>query len=92
MMKKLIAMVLAVFVLSTAALAHGHGGRGGYGARTCRSTGVCYTDADGDGVCDNWGTGTCGMGRAYVDADGDGVCDHYGTGDCGGSHCRWTAQ
>ena len=41
-------------------------------------------DADGDGVCDNAGTG-CGMygaGRGYVDADGDGVCDNAGMG-CG---------
>ena len=43
-----------------------------------------YVDADGDGVCDNAGTG-CGMygaGRGYVDADGDGVCDNAGMG-CG---------
>lgn len=43
-----------------------------------------YVDTDGDGVCDNAGTG-CGMygaGRGYVDADGDGVCDNAGMG-CG---------
>lgn len=41
-----------------------------------------YVDADGDGVCDNAGTG-CGLygaGRGYVDADGDGVCDNTGAG------------
>jgi hypothetical protein len=47
-----------------------------------------YVDADGDGVCDNRGTGNCGNGNGqngqnYVDADGDGVCDNRGTGNCG---------
>ena len=36
-----------------------------------------YVDADGDGVCDNYGTNGCG--RNYVDSDGDGVCDNYAT-------------
>ena len=36
-----------------------------------------FVDADGDGVCDNYGAGT---GRGFVDTDGDGVCDNYGTG------------
>lgn len=49
-MKKLIAILLAVFVLSTAALAAGHG-RGG-GIRACDGTGSSYADANGDGVCD----------------------------------------
>lgn len=40
-----------------------------------------FVDADGDGICDNRGTGTGGgNGAGYVDADGDGVCDNYGTG------------
>jgi len=70
--------------LSTAPVAvmqgagHGRGGTGGTGAG---GTGACngtnYVDADGDGVCDNAGTGT---GTNYVDADGDGVCDNAGTG------------
>ena len=38
-----------------------------------------YVDADGDGVCDNYGTG-CGRGQYFVDADGDGICDNCGTG------------
>ena len=91
MMKKLIAILLAVFVLSTAALAVGHG-RGGHGIWSCDGTGNFYADTNEDGLCDYYGTGTCGMGRAYVDADGDGVCDHYGTGRCGGAHCGWAAQ
>ncbi len=37
-----------------------------------------YVDEDGDGVCDNLGTG--GWGPGYVDEDGDGVCDNLGTG------------
>ena len=36
-----------------------------------------YADANGDGICDNRGTG---RGVCYVDADGDGVCDNCGTG------------
>ena len=42
-----------------------------------------YVDADGDGVCDNYGSGYCGNGAGYVDADGDGVCDNRGSGYCG---------
>lgn len=38
-----------------------------------------YVDADGDGVCDNYGIGGCGAG--YVDADGDGICDNFNTGN-----------
>lgn len=70
-MKRIITMFLAVLMvagLATTAMA-----RGGYGR------GRNYVDADGNGVCDNYGTG---CGRNYVDADGDGVCDNYGTG-CG---------
>lgn len=45
--------------------------------------GTCgnYVDADGDGVCDNRGSGQGagqGQGANYVDADGDGVCDNRG--------------
>lgn len=69
-MKRLITLFLAVLMvagLATTAMARGGGcGRG-------RN----YVDADGNGVCDNYGTG---CGRNYVDADGDGVCDNYGTG------------
>ena len=40
-----------------------------------------FVDADGDGICDNYGTGAGrGNGAGFVDADGDGVCDNYGTG------------
>lgn len=39
-----------------------------------------YVDADGDGVCDNYGNYGNGCGRrsgcGYVDADGDGICDN----------------
>ena len=50
-----------------------------------------HVDANGDGVCDNYGTG---RGQYFVDADGDGICDNYGTGmgrGCGqgqGRYCR----
>lgn len=42
-----------------------------------------FVDEDGDGVCDNAGTGR-GPGRGYgpnfADEDGDGVCDHAASG------------
>ncbi|NNJ12738.1 hypothetical protein EKD04_020645 [Chloroflexales bacterium ZM16-3] len=44
-----------------------------------------FVDADGDGVCDNAGTGA---GDNYVDTDGDGVCDNMGTGTGTGSQSR----
>lgn len=48
----------------------------------CPGNGRGYVDADGDGICDYYGSGYgCGngygCGRGYVDADGDGVCDNY---------------
>ena len=52
-MKRIITMFLAVLMvagLATTAMARGGSGRG-------RN----YVDADGDGVCDNYGTG-CGRG------------------------------
>lgn len=76
---------------------------GGSFARVCDTAGSyaragisrAYADADGDGICDNYGKGNgagyvdadgdgvcdnCGgRGRGYVDADGDGVCDNWGT-------------
>ena len=48
-----------------------------------------FVDANGDGICDNRGTG---RGCWYVDADGDGVCDNYGSGRWAGRGChgcRW---
>jgi len=45
-----------------------------------RGMGRNYVDADGDGICDNWGT--CG----YVDEDGDGICDN-----CGVAHGNYLA-
>lgn len=51
--------------------------------------GRSFVDANGDGICDNRGTG---RGVCYVDADGDGVCDNYGAGRWAGRGChgcRW---
>ena len=90
-MKKILTVALAVVMLgvgASAALAAGQGcGRGLSGVH---HNGLCsqlhancaYTDANGDGVCDNCGTGLGhhGNGVNYVDANGDGVCDNYGTG------------
>lgn len=41
-----------------------------------------FIDEDGDGICDNFATGACGLG--YVDENGDGICDNYAYG----SGCR----
>ena len=59
---------------------------------TCQGNGAGYVDADGDGACDNAGSGVCqgngnanGNGAGYVDADGDGACDNAGSGVCQGN-------
>ena len=69
------AAVLVVSLCVTGALAAGRHSRWNTGAGGV--SGCSDTDADGDGVCDNSGTG---CGRYYTDADGDGVCDNFGTG------------
>ncbi len=86
MKKTLLGILIGLVILAvgvTTAFAAGPGGRHhGTGAT---GTGVCrYVDANGDGICDNRGTG-CGQGGGYADADGDGVCDNY-TGGQGGHH------
>lgn len=50
---------------------------------TCLGSCEGFVDADGDGICDRWGSGPCADHDGcpgYVDADGDGICDHYGNG------------
>lgn len=37
--------------------------------------GRCFTDTDGDGICDN-ADSMC----IYADEDGDGICDHHASG------------
>ena len=74
-MKKMItailtaALVLSIGAISTFAAAPGQNAN--------------YTDADNDGVCDNYvpvksakGTGA-GQNANYTDANNDGVCDNY---------------
>ena len=44
-----------------------------------------YTDADGDGVCDNRASASCVNSEScptanFVDEDNDGICDTRGTG------------
>jgi len=62
-----------------------------------------FVDQDGDGVCDNAGSGRGpgrgpgqGYGPNYVDADGDGVCDNADSGASfgrpGGMMGRWGQQ
>lgn len=78
---------LALTVLTTGALAGWHhgqsGGSGNYG--TCANTVCHYADADGDGVCDNYGqyTGT-GYGQYAGTGHGSG---HHG-GGCRGGGCH----
>ncbi len=48
--------------------------------------GCQFLDEDGDGICDNYNQGICGIGNGtgYVDEDGDGICDNYSSGMGGG--------
>lgn len=85
--KGTIAAALVLSVAATTAFAaggwrsHSSSYRGGMGCQGAYC-GTNYVDANGDGICDNRGTG---WGRNYLDADGDGVCDYLGRGHCG----RW---
>ena len=76
---------LLVLSLGTGAMAasQGHGGGG------CQ--GQYFVDEDGDGVCDNLGTGKGQAGRAGTSwiEDGDGVCDNLGTGRGQGGQGRY---
>lgn len=82
---------LACTVGATGAWAAGPGRAGAQPA--CTTARCLFTDADGDGVCDNSADGACrydadgdgvcdctGQGRYFVDENGDGVCDNRGTG------------
>ena len=74
MKKMVMGAIRAALVLSMAVT-------GAFAAGYDNGRGRNFVDANGDGVCDNYGTGT-GRGQYFVDANGDGVCDNYGTG-CG---------
>ena len=92
MKKKAVAGILIGLVVlavgATSALAAGpgggrHAGWSGINGGNGTGSGVCrYVDANGDGICDNYGTG---CGGHYVDSNGDGICDNYGTG-CGSNY------
>lgn len=74
---------VAAISCGTAAIAArgGNAYRSGECSNTVECTEVCFTDNDGDGICDNRGTGNgCGKGQGFVDEDNDGVCDNRGTG------------
>ena len=51
--------------------------------------GCGYVDADGDGVCDNYGTAACNHGGAAGGARGSGLQNGYGHHgeNHGGGHC-----
>lgn len=77
LMKKTLGIVLsAVTVLSIGATSVFAAG-----SRNGRN----YTDADGDGVCDNRASASCVNSENcptanFVDEDNDGICDNRGTG------------
>ena len=72
----LAAAALAVSLCLTAALA---AGRRAPGPRYSDGSCIGFTDADGDGFCDNR-ISRCG---GFTDADGDGLCDNCNS-RCGG--------
>ena len=93
-MKKLMmsamAMMLAFSACTTAMAADFSSGEnfvGANGGPICGYRGqYCqFVDEDGDGICDNYGTGRCGMGlgngTGFIDADGDGICDNRFAGN-----------
>lgn len=92
--KGTVAAALVLSVAATTAFAAGgwRSHSSSYRGTGCQGAycGTNYVDTNGDGICDNWGTG---CGRNYVDADGDGVCDNLGTYPLSGQgrgHCgRW---
>lgn len=83
----------------TAAMVLSIGATGAFAA--CMGQGRRYTDANGDGVCDNltYRTQSTACAR-FVDSNGDGICDSCGTGygfvdangdgicDNQGAHCQ----
>lgn len=72
----IVGAILVVALLSTTALASGHGhGRhaAGHLRESCAWSVTCLRDADGDGICD-----VCGRtAHRRVDADGDGIWDTW---------------
>ena len=70
-MRKIVAGILATALLATI------GTVSAFAAEPAFYNSQRFADADGDGVCDNYGTR--GSGQYFADADGDGVCDNYGT-------------
>lgn len=85
-MKRIVAgIVIMGLVLSVSgATVFAAGGKHGRNCVDSHKSGVCddystacqFADTDGDGFCDNCGSG-CSMG--YVDADDDGFCDNCGS-------------
>ena len=79
-MKKVLIGTLAVVLVLTAMTAGALAAGRGHASR--------FVDADGDGICDNYGADckSVGCGLGFVDTDNDGVCDNCGS-DCQGSGC-----
>ena len=79
-MKKVLIGTLAVVLVLTAMTAGALAAGRGHASR--------FVDADGDGICDNYGADckSFGCGLGFVDTDNDGVCDNCGS-DCRGTGC-----
>ena len=78
-MKKIISGIIISSIVIVASVSTVMASNHGYGRRNCSGL-YCssnYVDSDGDGVCDNFGSG---RGKYFVDSDGDGVCDNLGSG------------
>ncbi len=85
------ALVVTMGVVGASAAQAGQGCRLWRADRGTAQTweGCRYTDADGDGVCDNLYSGLCSGGcRGWRGADGDGLCGGLGLrmGGQGGHH------
>ena len=80
-MKKEMKRTLGIVLSAVTVLSIGATSVFAAGSRNGRS----YTDADGDGVCDNRVTATCVSNEKcptanFVDENNDGVCDNRGMG------------
>lgn len=90
-MKSIFSLAIAAIVLfgiglSQPAMAQNGGGKGLGNKGTVHAN---FVDANGDGICDNFGTGTCkGTGTCTGTGKGTGTGTGKGTGTCNGTGQR----
>lgn len=84
--------VIAIFAFSTVTFAQGL--KDGSGFKGGKSTGAKYIDANGDGVCDNFGTANSGMkaGGQGKGQMGKGKGNGMGQGLKGSGTCTGTGN